>query len=43
MNDDIADGGGLSVGGLGLAVADDEGNFLRPGVVGEAKDAEVVR
>ena len=38
----VADGGGLGVGGLGFAVAYDEGDFLRLGVVGEAEDAEVV-
>ena len=42
VGDDVADGGGLGVGGLGFAVADDEGDLLRLGVGDEAEDAEVV-
>ncbi len=38
----VADGCGLGVGGLGFAVADDEGNLLRPGVGEDAEDAEIV-
>ena len=39
---EVADGGGLRVGGLRLAVADDEGDFLRLCVRGGAEEAEVV-
>ena len=39
---EVADGGGLRVGGLGFAVADDEGDFLRLCVRGGAEEAEVV-
>jgi len=42
VGDDVANGGGLGVGGLGFAVADDEGDFLRLGVGEDAEDAEVV-
>ena len=39
---EVADGGGLGVGGLGFAVADDEGDFVGMVAIVEAEDAEVV-
>ena len=42
VGDDVVDGGGLGVGGLGCAVAYDEGDFLGLGVGRGAEDAEVV-
>ena len=42
VDGEVADGGGLGVGGLGLAVDDDEGDFLGLVAVVEAEDAEIV-
>ena len=42
VGEDVANGGGLGVGGLGCAVAYDEGDFLGRGVGEGAEDAEVV-